>query len=270
MTKKRADVYLVERGVVESREKARRLIDEGKVTADGRPVAKPSTLLEVGSNLQIEQPLEYVSRGGYKIEKAVRVFDVRVEGKRALDVGVGTGGFTDYLLKNGAAQVVAVDVGYGQVAWSIRNDPRVKLIERSNIRELSIAELPEPVDIATVDLSFISVRKVIDKLAELVRPRGELVILIKPQFEAGRAYVGRKGIVRDPSVHKMVLAELVEFLTGKGLSVEGITYSPIKGGKGNIEFLVYALLQEAETEVDWSDKIEAVVNDAHMELRDER
>ncbi|MCL5292315.1 MAG: TlyA family RNA methyltransferase [Actinobacteria bacterium] len=267
MAKKRADIYLVESGIVESREKARELIDEGKVFADRRLVFKPSTLLEEGIHLEVESRPPYVSRGGIKLEKAIHLFNIDIRGKDALDVGVGTGGFTDCLLKHGAATVIAVDVGYGQVAWSIRTDPRVTLFERTNFRDLSANELPRRADVATVDLSFISVKKIFDKLAELVKPRGELVILAKPQFEAGREFVGKKGIVRDQAVHRRVLTELVEFVNAGSAHVKGITCSPIKGAKGNVEFLIYAVFERCETPVDWSDRIRGVVESAHRELK---
>lgn len=266
MVKKRADLYLVEQGIVDSREKAKRLIDEGKVFANGRLIVKPSTLLEEGSSIKVEERPPYISRGGLKLEKAIHFFGIDVGGKKAIDVGVGTGGFTDCLLKHGAERVIAVDVGYGQVAWSIRNDPRVFLLERTNVRDLKTSDVPFRADIATVDLSFISVRKVIDVLEDLVKPGGELVILVKPQFEAGRDRVGKKGIVRDPSIHEAVLAQMVDFLEGFGISVSGLTHSPIKGAEGNIEFLLYGAFERAKTRVDWSGKIKKVVEEAHREL----
>ncbi|MHB0975672.1 MAG: TlyA family RNA methyltransferase [Candidatus Aquicultorales bacterium] len=269
MGKKRADLYLVESGLVESRERAKQLIESGNVLAAGRPVEKPSTLVEEGTHLQIETPPPYVSRGGLKLEKALRVFDIDVSGKRAVDLGVGTGGFTDCLLKHGAAGVIAVDVGYGQVAWSIRTDPRVVLLERTNVRELSAADLPWMSDIATVDLSFISVTKILQKIREFVKPQGCAAILVKPQFEAGREAVGKKGIIRDPKVHTAVLRDFISRVATEGFDVRGLTYSPIAGGKGNIEFLLYAGLEAVGTRGDWSANIEGIVSQAHKELAHE-
>ncbi len=266
MVKKRADLYLVEQGIVDSREKAKRLIEEGKVFSNGRLIVKPSTLLEEGSAIEVEERPPYVSRGGLKLEKAIHFFGIDVRGKKAIDVGVGTGGFTDCLLKHGADRVIAVDVGYGQVAWRIRTDPRVFLLERTNIRDLRPSDVPFRADIATVDLSFISVRKAIDALKDLVKSGGELVVLVKPQFEAGRDRVGKKGIVRDPATHASVLAHMVEFMEGSGISVRGLTHSPIKGAEGNIEFLLYGAFELAKTLLDWSGKIKAVVEEAHREL----
>lgn len=274
MAKKRADLYLVESGVVESRERAKQLIEEGRVVVGGKLVSKPSTLLEPGLHIEIESTPEYVSRGGFKLEKALEHFSVQVSGKSALDAGVGTGGFTDCLLKHGVKSVVSVDVGYGQVAWSIRNDPRVILLERTNIRELKPSDIAdatpsglyEPVDIVTVDLSFISILKVIDVLLSLAKPGADFIILVKPQFEAGRELVGKKGIVRDPGVHRGVLADTVKGLRDKGVATKGITFSPIKGREGNIEFLLYAVAAGAETEGDWSATIGNVVEGAHKEL----
>jgi len=267
MVKKRADIYVVETGLVSSREQAQRLISEGKVFADGRPVGKPSSLIEEGSHVTILEETSYVSRGGLKLEKALHRFGVNPEGMLAVDVGASTGGFTDCLLRHGAKTVVAIDVGYGQLAWSLRQDPRVIVMERTNIRYVKPDDLPQPADLITIDVSFISLKKIHDSVMGLLRPGGKIIALVKPQFEAGRERVGKKGVVKDPKVHGDILKDLWEFYEAKGLFVRGLIYSPIKGPEGNIEFLLYLSLDgKVSSDEEREGIVEAVVEEAHREL----
>lgn len=235
--KKRLDVLLVERGLVESRERAQALILAGKVLVEGEVISKPGTFISPEAKVEIKESLPYVSRGGLKLEFALRAFGVDPRGKVAIDVGASTGGFTDCLLQHGAVRVYAVDVGYGQLAWKLRQDPRVVVLERTNIRYLE--SLPEPVDLATIDVSFISLKLVLPPVLKLMKPRAEILALIKPQFEAGREKVGKGGVVRDPRVHKEVLESLVEYAKGLGLSTLGLVPSPLLGPAGNVEFFAY-------------------------------
>ncbi len=235
--KKRLDTLLVERGLAESREKAQALILAGKVLVEGEVVSKPGTFIRPEARIEVKGSLPYVSRGGLKLEFALKAFKVDPAGKVAIDVGASTGGFTDCLLQHGAARVYAVDVGYGQLAWKLRQDPRVVVLERTNIRYLE--SLPEPVDLATIDVSFISLRLVLPPVIRLMKPRAEILALIKPQFEAGREKVGRGGVVRDPQVHKEVLESLVDYAHSLGLSTLGLVPSPLLGPAGNVEFFAY-------------------------------
>jgi 23S rRNA (cytidine1920-2'-O)/16S rRNA (cytidine1409-2'-O)-methyltransferase len=235
--KRRLDVLLVEKGLTESREKAQALILAGKVLVEGKTVSKPGAFVHPEANIEVKEGLPYVSRGGLKLEFALKTFGVDPSGKVAIDVGASTGGFTDCLLQHGASKVYAVDVGYGQLAWKLRQDPRVVILERTNIRYLT--SLPELVDLATIDVSFISLRLVLPPVLNLLKPKAEVVALIKPQFEAGREKVGKKGVVRDPQVHREVLESLVDFAQDLGLSTLGLTVSPLLGPEGNVEFFAY-------------------------------
>ncbi len=242
--RERLDVLLVERGLAATREKARRAIMAGEVIVDGILETKPGTFVKFASEIEL-RPLKgqrvFVSRGGEKLAKALLEFEIDVRDKVIMDIGASTGGFTDCLLQHGARRVYAVDVGYGQLAWELRNNPNVVVMERTNVRYLEPGSIPEPLDFATVDVSFISVVKFIRHLLTFLKDGGGLVILIKPQFEAGREEVGRGGVVRDPDVHIATIRSLVESMEGEGLEVKGLTYSPITGPAGNIEFLVYAI-----------------------------
>lgn len=233
----RLDVLLVQKGLVETREKAKRLIMAGQVEVDRRILFKPGSLVPVESDLAIRETLPYVSRGGLKLEGALQTFHVDVEGKVAADVGASTGGFTDCLLQHGAAKVYAIDVGYGQLAWKLRQDARVVVLERTNIRYLQ--GLPEPVDLAVVDVSFISLELVLPVVRRLLKPSGEIIALVKPQFEAGREQVGKGGAVRDPQVHRAVLERIVAWNLAQGLCVYNLMPSPLKGPAGNIEFFIH-------------------------------
>jgi len=231
------DVLLTERELAETREKAKRLIMAGQVWVDGRPATKPGNQVPVDCAIEVRGASLYVSRGGLKLERALEAFPVEVGGRVVVDVGASTGGFTDCLLQHGAARVYAIDVGYGQLAWSLRQDPRVVVLERTNIRYL--ASLPELADLATVDASFISLTLVLPATLHLLKPDGQIIALVKPQFEAGKALVGKGGVVTDRRVHRQVLERLVAWSLERGLNVGGLIPSPLKGPAGNVEFLVW-------------------------------
>ena len=240
MAKKRLDVLLAEQGLTESRQKAQAVIMAGQVYAGERRYDKAGQMLDEETVLEIRgQTMPYVSRGGLKLEKAMKSFPITLKGKIAADIGASTGGFTDCMLQNGAAKVYAVDVGYGQLAWSIRNDPRVVCLERTNARYLTKEQIPEPLDFASIDVSFISLGLILPALRPLLREGGEVAALVKPQFEAGREKVGKKGVVRDPAVHLEVLEQFLGHAEQGGFSVKGIDFSPIRGPEGNIEYLGY-------------------------------
>lgn len=265
MEKKRADVLLFEKGLVDSREKARRIIMEGTVFVDDRRIDKPGEKIDIGSPIKIKKnPLIYVSRGGLKLEKAISSFNIDLEGKIAMDIGASTGGFTDCMLKEGAEKVYAIDVGYGQLDWKLRNDPRVIVRERTNIRYVTKEDIDEIVDFISIDVSFISLRLVLPVAKELLSNEGHIVALIKPQFEAGRNKVGKKGIVKDKNVHKEVIRNIVEFCESIKLSVVNLDYSPITGTTGNIEFLAYIAKKEEQSVID--ETIRKVIDDAHENL----
>ena len=240
MAKKRLDVLLVEQGLVESRQKAQAIIMAGQVYAGERRLDTAGQMLDPETVLEVRgQTLPYVSRGGLKLEKAMKSFPITLQDKIAADIGASTGGFTDCMLKNGAARVYAVDVGYGQLAWTIRNDPRVVCLERTNARYLTREQIPEPLDFASVDVSFISLGLILPALRPLLRDGGEAAVLVKPQFEAGREKVGKKGVVRDPAVHLEVLEQFLRHAAQSDFSVKGLDFSPIRGPEGNIEYLGY-------------------------------
>lgn len=248
MAKKRIDVLLVEQGLSDSRQKAQAIIMAGLVYAGERRCDKAGLTLEEGTVLEVRgQAMPYVSRGGLKLEKAMACFPIELTGKIAADIGASTGGFTDCMLKNGAAKVYAVDVGYGQLAWSIRNDPRVVCLERTNARYLTTEQIPEPLDFASIDVSFISLGLILPSLRPLLRDKGEVVALVKPQFEAGRDKVGKKGVVRDPAVHLEVLEQFLKHAQQADFSVKGLDFSPIRGPEGNIEYLGYLRTRGGES-----------------------
>lgn len=237
--KTRLDVLMVERGLTESREKARALILEGKVSLNGSTELKPGMSVQRDVPVEILRDHRYVSRGGLKLEAALTSLNVGVEGKAAMDVGASTGGFTDCLLQHGARKVYAVDVGYGQFSWKLRNHPRVALLERTNVRYLDRDAIKEPVDIAVIDVSFISLLKVIPKVAEFVAPSGEILALIKPQFEAARKDVGKGGVVKDERKHAEIIEKISLHVAKMGCAVKGTVRSPAKGPKGNVEYFIY-------------------------------
>lgn len=235
---------LVERGLVESRERGQAFILAGQVLVDGQKVDKAGTLVSPDADIRIlGEKMPYVSRGGVKLEKALRAFAIDVKDKTAIDAGASTGGFTDCLLKHGAKKVFAVDVGYGQMAWKVRQDPRVVVIERVNIREMDAALVPEKIDIVVIDVSFISLEKVIPSLMRFLCPGGELVALIKPQFEVGKGQIGKGGIVRDEAARDEAVQRVRKFVQERGFDVKGIILSPITGQDGNVEYLLYAVGQ---------------------------
>lgn len=237
MAKKRVDLLLVERGLADTRQKAQAVIMAGQVYSGERRCDKPGLTLEDGAPLEVRGGLRYVSRGGLKLEKAMEVFPITLTGKTAADIGASTGGFTDCMLQNGAKRVYAVDVGYGQLAWSIRNDPRVVCLERTNARYLTREQIPEPLGFASIDVSFISLGLILPALRPLMAGGGQVAALVKPQFEAGRDKVGKKGVVRDPAVHLEVLERFLEHAAQADFSVLGLDFSPIRGPEGNIEYL---------------------------------
>ena len=240
MKKIRLDQLVFDLGLAESRERAKTTVMSGLVFVNGQRADKPG--MQVSPEIKVEikgTALPYVSRGGLKLEKALKVFPIDVNGKVCIDCGASTGGFTDVLLKNGAAKVYSVDVGYGQLAWSLRNDERVVNMERTNIRYISSEQIPEPLDICVMDLSFISVKLVLPAVCALLKNDAQLVCLIKPQFEAGREEVGKKGVVRDKAVHLSVIESVLSFAPTVGMTVMGLDFSPIKGPEGNREYLCY-------------------------------
>jgi len=239
MARCRLDQLVVERGLAPSRERARALILAGQVTVDGHPAAKAGTAVDDQAAIALLAPDHpYAGRGGVKLAHALDTFGIAVEGRECLDIGASTGGFTDAMLQRGASRVVALDVGHGQLDWTLRNDPRVVVIEHFNARRLVLADLPGPVDLVTIDVSFISLRHILPVLPPVLRPGADIVALVKPQFEAGRTEV-RKGIIRDPAVHARVLAEVTAAGAEVGLMPVASTPSPITGQKGNVEFLVH-------------------------------
>lgn len=266
--KTRLDVLMVERGLSESREKAKAVIMSGNVFVDGGREDKAGASFPETAVIEVKgNPLKYVSRGGLKLEKAMKHFDVDLAGKICMDVGSSTGGFTDCMLQNGAVKVYAVDVGTNQLAWKLRQDERVVVMEKTNIRYVTREQIEEPVEFASIDVAFISLTKVLGPVKELLTPDGQVAALIKPQFEAGREQVGKKGVVRDKKVHLEVIERVMDYASGIGLEVCGLEFSPIKGPEGNIEYLVH--LKKHEEGTVWEQKpIEAgaVVEQAHEAL----
>ncbi len=259
--KKRLDVWLTERGWAKSRAAAQRLILAGCVLVNGRLVDKPATPIPEEAQIELKEPPRYVSQGGLKLAKALREFEIDVQGKICLDVGASTGGFTDCLLQHGAVRVYAVDVGKGQLEWKLRNDPRVIVLEGINARYLRPEQIGERVDLVTIDVSFISVKKILPALLPITRPGGDLIVLVKPQFEAGREKIQRGGVVKDPQVHRQVLEELSAFITQElKLLLMGATYSPVQGPAGNIEFFLHVKNEEngATPTIDWLKLVEQV------------
>lgn len=269
MEKIRIDVLLVEKGFFTSREAARRAIMAGLVRVEGERIEKPGTRVSAASTVDVKQPAhQFVSRGGLKLERALKQFDVSVDNTVAIDVGASTGGFTDCLLQHGAAQVYSVDVGYGQLAWSIRQDPRVQVMERLNFRHADAQRFHPKPSIAVMDVSFISTKLLFPKLSEVCSPSADVISLIKPQFEAGRSSIGKGGIVRDPQVHYRVLVDMLDHVTSIGWSCQGLDYSPISGGDGNIEFLAWWRMAPNDSDDDWKNAASVLVEDAWRELAD--
>ncbi len=264
MKKDRLDVVLLNRGLAESRSKAQAIIMEGLVFVAGQRVDKPGTAVEQDAEIEIRGKLcPYVSRGGLKLEKALNFFGVEPKGYVCSDSGASTGGFTDCLLQQGASKVFAIDVGYGQLDWKIRNDDRVVVMERTNIRNVTPEQLGEPLDLSVIDVSFISLKIVLPTIKTLLKPTGQVLCLIKPQFEAGKDKVGKKGVVREPETHKEVLDSFVALANELNFKILGLTFSPVKGPEGNIEFLGHLSLDDVEGIQPDTAK---VVADAHKTL----
>ena len=264
--KTRLDVLLVERGLQESRQKAQATIMRGLVFVKGQRVDKPGTAVPNDAEIEVRgNALKYVSRGGLKLEKAMASFPIDLHDAVCGDIGASTGGFTDCMLQNGARKVYAVDVGYGQLAWSLRSDERVVCMERTNARYLTHEQIPEELDFASVDVSFISLKLILPPLCGLLRQGGHVACLVKPQFEAGKEKVGKKGVVRDPAVHLEVLEHFLDYAKESGFTVLGLTYSPIRGPEGNIEYLGY--LEKG----DWQERtfdLKALVAESHETLKE--
>jgi len=268
MEKERLDQALVNRGLAPSREKGKALIMAGKVYVNEQKSDKPGTAVKPSDELKVKgNPIPYVSRGGLKLEKAVREFNLDLSGKVMMDVGASTGGFTHCALQKGVARVYAIDVGYGQLDWSLRQNPQVINLERTNARYLSHEVIPEPVDFISIDVSFISLAKILPALVPFLREGGELVALIKPQFEAGREKVGKKGVVKDPKVHQEVIQGVFKLCQDLNLNPRGLQYSPITGPEGNMEFLLLVKKESFDSTPAWVEQIEKIVEQAHIELQ---
>lgn len=238
--KERLDVLLVKQGLAPSREKAKAIIMSGNVFVAGQREDKAGSVFDEAAVITVkENPLKYVSRGGLKLEKAMQCFPITLAGSVCMDIGASTGGFTDCMLQSGAAKVYSVDVGHGQLAWKLRNDERVVCMEKTNFRYMVPSDIQDALDFASVDVSFISLTKILIPARNLLKESGRMVCLIKPQFEAGRDKVGKKGVVREPEIHREVIAKVIDFADLTGFSVQGLTYSPVKGPEGNIEYLVF-------------------------------
>ena len=266
--KERLDVLLVKRNLAESREKAKAIIMSGIVYVDGQKEDKAGSMFEETAPIEVRgSTLKYVSRGGLKLEKAMERFGVGLADKVCMDVGASTGGFTDCMLQNGARKVYSVDVGHGQLAWKLRNDERVVCMEKTNIRYVTPEDIPEPVQFVSIDVSFISLTKVLGPVKELMEPEGDVVCLIKPQFEAGREKVGKKGVVRDKAVHIEVIEKVISIAQKLHFKVLGLDYSPIKGPEGNIEYLLY-IEKRPETEEISAEPVDVkrVVEQSHERL----
>ncbi len=267
MAKRRLDLYLVEEGLCPSREMAKSLIMAGKVFVNNQRSDKAGD--QVGEKDKVEvrgETLKYVSRGGLKLEKAMASFPISLEGKTCMDIGASTGGFTDCMLQNGAGKVFAVDVGYGQLAWKLRCDERVVNMERTNIRYVTKEDIGTELDFVSIDVAFISLKLVLPVAYSLMGEGAQMVALIKPQFEAGRENVGKKGVVRDINVHKDVVKTVTQFTQDMGFTVKGLDFSPIRGPEGNIEYLMYVSKEDGEKK-DFSEEIEQMVEKSHIEAK---
>ena len=265
MAKKRLDVLLFEKGLCPSRERAKTAIMEGIVYIAGQKAGKAGDMVDENAELEVRgNENAFVSRGGKKIEKALNYFNIDPTDLVVMDVGASTGGFTDCLLQQGASKVFAIDVGYGQLAWKIRSDPRVVVMERTNIRYVTPEDLGEPLDLSVVDVSFISLKIVLPAIQKLLKPTGQVLCLIKPQFEAGKENVGKKGVVRDPAVHAQVLRDFTALAASLNLTIRNLTFSPVKGPEGNIVFLAHLSMQPGQETLP---DIDALVAQAHTALK---
>lgn len=261
--KERLDVLLVNNGLAESREKAKRIIMAGLVTVNGRMEDKPGSTFDVDSEINVTgKECPYVSRGGLKLRKAIEDWGVNCEGAYCIDMGASTGGFTDCMLQHGAVKVYAIDVGYGQLDYKLRTDPRVVNMEKTNIRYLDTSLIEEPIDLISIDVSFISVRHMFPVASAVLADTGKILCLVKPQFEAGREQVGKGGIVRDPSVHEEVINNVIAYAADNDLYPEALTFSPIRGTKGNIEYLLLLSLKKCDNKID----VKEIVSISHGTL----
>lgn len=265
-SKERLDVLIAERQLAESRERAKAYIMAGVVYVNGQREDKPGLKIKRSSTIEVREKMKYVSRGGLKLEKAMANFGVSIEGKVGMDVGASTGGFTDCMLQNGAAKVYSVDVGYGQFAWKLRQDPRVVCMEKTNIRYLTPDRLDEKVDFCSIDVSFISLTKVLTPICELLNDDADIFALIKPQFEAGREQVEKHGVVRNPKVHEQVINLVWDYARTLGLGVRGLDFSPIKGPEGNIEYLMHLKKNATDLLLDQEKEAHQVVTMSHTSL----
>ena len=264
MKKLRLDQLVFEQGLTESRERAKTTIMSGLVFVNGQRVDKPGTAVPPDAKIEIRgEALPFVSRGGFKLDKALKVFPIDPSDKVCIDCGASTGGFTDVLLQHGAKRVYAVDVGYGQLAWKLRTDPRVVNLERTNLRYITAEQIPEPIELAVMDVSFISIKLVLPAVKALLKENADLVCLIKPQFEAGREDVGKKGVVRDSEVHARVIRDILSFAPQIGLSAVGLDYSPIRGPEGNIEFLLHLVRPGKLPKIDVENSIDITIRHAY-------
>lgn len=264
--KKRIDILLTERNFFESRAKSQAMIMSGKILVNGQKIDKSGTLIDENAKIEILSEIPFVSRGGLKLQKALEVFKIDLSGKICVDIGASTGGFTDCMLKNGAAKIYAIDVGYGQLAWKLRNNERVINMERTNIRNVSSENFDDFLDFASIDVAFISLEKVLPVAKKILKNDGEIIALIKPQFEAGRDKVGKKGVVRDKKVHEEVLQKILNFGQEIDLKICGLDFSPIKGPEGNIEYLTFLRKNFEVEEINLEEKINAVIDSAHGNL----
>lgn len=263
----RLDQYLVQHGLTQSRERAKALIMSGIVFVNEQKVDKAGEMIKEDAKVEVRgHDIGYVSRGGLKLEKALQVFPISVAGKVMADIGASTGGFTDCALQNGAARVYAIDVGYGQLAWKLRTDPRVVNMERTNARLLDETSLPEPVGAASIDVAFISLEKILPAVRRILAPGGFVLALVKPQFEAGREHVGKKGVVRDPAVHRDVLHRVIAFAKAQGFGLGGLEFSPVKGPEGNIEYLLYLTTEKGLPDCVAPEDVDALVSWSHATL----
>ena len=264
--KKRLDCLIHELGYAESREKAKALIMAGLVYVNRQKSDKAGTMVPADAEIEVRGTgLKYVSRGGLKLEKAMETFPITLKGKTCMDIGASTGGFTDCMLQNGAEKVYAVDVGYGQLDWKLRTDDRVVNLERTNIRYITEEQVPDLLDFASVDVSFISLCLVLPVARRFLKSDGQMVCLIKPQFEAGKGKVGKKGVVREPEIHKEVIEKIVDFVLQNGFSVLGLTFSPVKGPEGNIEYLIY-LKKSDDPAMETDCSVDGLVEESHRIL----
>lgn len=266
-SKIRLDSAVFELGISESREKAKALIMAGQIYVNGMKAIKPGVTVNSSDKIELKgNTLPYVSRGGLKLEKAMKVFPLTLDKKVCMDIGASTGGFTDCMLQNGAVKVYSIDVGYGQLAWKLRSDSRVVNLERTNFRYVTREQIPEEIDFASIDVSFISLKLIFPALMPLLKTEGECVCLVKPQFEAGKEKVGKKGVVREKSTHVEVIENVIRYASDNGFSILNLDFSPVKGPEGNIEYLLYIKKMDDSICLVDSDMIKKVVDDSHSAL----